>query len=117
LGLVQDLYAVSKGNQAFLHSRLALGPDQLDRYKAGISRWICPDALSNPEGHVFVDWRADREAVNLIWKEKGGPTVEIPQRRGFGTVVITQSLKSLSGGIVFSFDSDGVCCNIEFKSG
>ena len=29
LGLVQDLYAVGKGNQAFLHARLGLSPDQL----------------------------------------------------------------------------------------
>ncbi len=74
-------------------------------------------ALSNAEGHVFVDWRTALGVVHLIWKEKGGPTVEIPQRTGFGTVVILQSLKSLSGGIAFSFDSDGVCCNIEFRSG
>ena len=29
LGLVQDLYAVDKDNQAFLHARLGLGSDQL----------------------------------------------------------------------------------------
>jgi len=29
LGLLQDLYAVSRDNQAFIHARLGLGPDQL----------------------------------------------------------------------------------------
>ena len=29
IGLVQDLYATSKENQAFLHSRLGLGDDVL----------------------------------------------------------------------------------------
>jgi hypothetical protein len=39
-GLVQDLYAASKDNQAFLHARLGLGHDQLNPYKARISSWI-----------------------------------------------------------------------------
>jgi hypothetical protein len=45
LGLVQDLYAMDKGNKAFLHARLGLGSDQLAPYKAIISRWICPDLV------------------------------------------------------------------------
>jgi len=32
IGLVQDLYAVSKENQAFLHARLNLGGDPLKPY-------------------------------------------------------------------------------------
>ena len=47
LGLVQDLYAVDRDNQAFLHARLDLGSDQLAPYKAIISRWICPDLMRN----------------------------------------------------------------------
>src|SRR6516225_7736656 len=46
-GLIQDLYAVSKDNQAFLHARLGLGPDQLKPYKADISKWISPDLMRN----------------------------------------------------------------------
>ena len=47
LGLVQDLYAVDKGNKAFLHARLGLGSDQLAPYKAIISRWLCPDLVKS----------------------------------------------------------------------
>jgi hypothetical protein len=47
LGLVQDLYAVSKDNREFLHARLGLGADPLAPYKAIISRWICPDLMRN----------------------------------------------------------------------
>jgi hypothetical protein len=46
-GLVQDLYALNKDNQAFLHARLGLGHDQLKPYKATISSWICPDLMRN----------------------------------------------------------------------
>jgi hypothetical protein len=44
-GLVQDLYTASKDNQAFLHARLGLGRDQLQPFKASISRWICPNLM------------------------------------------------------------------------
>ena len=46
-GLVQDLYAASKDNQAFLHARFGLDPDQLGPYKAIISRSINPDLVKN----------------------------------------------------------------------
>ena len=45
--MVQDLYAASKDNQAFVHARLGLGDDQLRPYKASVSRWICPDLMRN----------------------------------------------------------------------
>ena len=44
-GLVQDLYIASKDNQAFLHARLGLGHDQLQPFKASISKWISPDLM------------------------------------------------------------------------
>lgn len=47
LGLVQDLYAASKDNQAFLHARLAVGDNVLQPYKATIDRWLWPDELKN----------------------------------------------------------------------
>ena len=47
LGLVQDLYAASKDNQAFLHARLHLGGDLLTPYKAAIDRWLWPDVFKN----------------------------------------------------------------------
>ena len=47
LGLIQDLYAASKDNQAFLHARLNLGDDQLKPYKTVISRGVCPDIFKN----------------------------------------------------------------------
>ena len=45
LGLLQDLYAGSEDNKAFLHARLSLGRDQLKPYKIAISNWICPDRI------------------------------------------------------------------------
>jgi hypothetical protein len=47
LGLVQDLYAASKDNQAFLHARLRLGEDVLKPYKETIDRWLWRDMFKN----------------------------------------------------------------------
>lgn len=48
LGLVQDLYAASKDNKAFLHARFGLGDDPLEPYKKVIIRWINPPDLRSP---------------------------------------------------------------------
>ena len=52
LGLVQDLYAASKDNQAFLHTRLRPGGDVLEPYKAAIDRWLWPDVFKNQDTSV-----------------------------------------------------------------
>jgi two-component sensor histidine kinase len=71
-------------------------------------------ALSNPTGRVSAEWRTDGDQMRLRWKETGGPPVAPPQRDGFGMVIVTQSLKSLSGDIVFAFDPEGLGCDISF---
>src|SRR3954451_2609267 len=52
LGLVQDLYAASKDNQAFLHTRFGLGGDALKPYKATIDRWLSPNVYRNQDVSV-----------------------------------------------------------------
>lgn len=48
LGLVQDLYAASKDNKAFLHARFGLGDDPLEPYKDAIIGGINPPDFRNP---------------------------------------------------------------------
>ena len=52
IGLVQDLYAASKDNRAFLHARLHLGEDVLKRYKADVDRTLWPDVFKNQDTSV-----------------------------------------------------------------
>lgn len=49
LGLVQDLYAANKDNQAFLHAPFGLGDDVLKPYKTSIDRWLWPDVFKNQD--------------------------------------------------------------------
>jgi two-component sensor histidine kinase len=71
-------------------------------------------ALANPDGRVAVDWQADGRIVHLTWHEQNGPTVSPPQRQGFGTLIVTESLKSLSGSTTFAFDPSGLRCDMSF---
>lgn len=71
-------------------------------------------ALAKPDGRIAVDWQADGRIVHLTWREQNGPTVAPPQRQGFGTLIVTESLKSLSGSTTFAFDPSGLRCDMSF---
>jgi hypothetical protein len=71
LGLVQDLYAASKDNQAFLHARLGLGRAQLKPYKASISTWICPDIMRNEPVSVSKAKKAIADYKRAIGRPDG----------------------------------------------
>lgn len=55
-------------------------------------------ALSAPDGTVDLGWREEEGSLVLSWREKGGPAVEPPERRGFGSTLIRQSVERQLGG-------------------
>jgi hypothetical protein len=69
--LVQDLYTASKDNQAFLHARLGLGPDQLRPFKACISNGICPDLMKNQPISVSKAKKAIADYKKAIGRPEG----------------------------------------------
>ncbi|MGO9171657.1 MAG: hypothetical protein ACLP7P_06795 [Rhodomicrobium sp.] len=71
LGLLQDLYAASKDNQAFLHARLNLGGDPLAPYKAMISRFVCPDVFKNQSVSVAKAKKAISDYKKAIGYPEG----------------------------------------------
>jgi len=71
LGVVQDLYAASKDNQAFLHARFGLGEDALGPYKATIHRWLWPDVVKNQSPSVSAAKRAIAEYKKASGQPEG----------------------------------------------
>jgi len=71
IALIQDLYAASKRNQAFLHARFGLGDDVLKPYKATISRWIYPDVMSNQDISVSKAEEAISDYKKAIGRPEG----------------------------------------------
>ena len=67
-------------------------------------------ALSNATGSVGIAWqREDRKRLKLTWQETGGPPVVPPTHKGFGSMLIEQSLD----GVSFQFAATGVTCVLE----
>jgi len=71
-------------------------------------------ALSTPEGNVTVVWHVDpaaRHRLTLHWEERGGPPVQPPSRKGFGSRLIAASLKSdLAGEARLDYRPTGLVC-------
>ncbi|MEO0376466.1 MAG: HWE histidine kinase domain-containing protein [Cyanobacteria bacterium P01_A01_bin.17] len=49
-------------------------------------------ALSVPEGQVEVQWCQENGGLALSWRERQGPSVSAPTRRGFGRNLIERSI-------------------------
>jgi PAS domain S-box-containing protein len=76
-------------------------------------------ALSIPGGQVricaSVEREADGPALLLTWTECGGPPIEPPDHRGFGSIVIERGIAhDLGGSTSLEFDPAGVRCTIRF---
>jgi signal transduction histidine kinase/FixJ family two-component response regulator len=72
-------------------------------------------ALSNEGGCVHIHWQLTDtpQTFSFAWVESGGPPVNAPQRRGFGSRLIERGLaQDLSGQIELEFKPAGVVCSI-----
>ena len=67
-------------------------------------------SLSVAGGAVAIDWaRNDKGDLVLDWRERGGPPVKPPTRKGFGTTIIDRSVPyDLGGTASIEYDVDGV---------
>jgi two-component sensor histidine kinase/DNA-binding NarL/FixJ family response regulator len=66
-------------------------------------------ALSNANGRVEIAWTIDEEEqrMRMTWTEKGGPPVQRPTRRSFGTRMMESLGQQLNGRVQLSYDPSG----------
>jgi PAS domain S-box-containing protein len=71
-------------------------------------------ALSTTRGHVRVEWRCEKDGrLVLRWTEAGGPPVNPPTRKGFGSGAIETVIRSHDGGDVrMDWRGEGLACEI-----
>ena len=70
-------------------------------------------ALSTPSGRVRCAWDVQPDSIVLRWLEDGGPAVERPERKGFGTGVISAIVEGqLGGAATFDWHREGLQCTI-----
>ncbi|MBV9045302.1 MAG: PAS domain S-box protein, partial [Alphaproteobacteria bacterium] len=74
-------------------------------------------ALSHDTGRVAIHWETTelngKPAVRLTWQEVGGPPVQPPQRKGFGSTLIERALSGTQGRAALTFAPDGLLCVID----
>jgi two-component sensor histidine kinase len=71
-------------------------------------------ALSTPNGRVRLSWVVvdgdDTQELQIEWREVGGPKVQAPERKGFGSTLIERGLATAQ--VERHFEPDGVVCRI-----
>ncbi|WP_321488207.1 PAS domain S-box protein [uncultured Hyphomonas sp.] len=77
-------------------------------------------ALSNEQGRLDISWKRGPDPQQpdavLTWVETGGPVVEPPTRRGFGSVLIEQSLShALGGKAKIEYRPEGLWAEFRFR--
>jgi PAS domain S-box-containing protein len=70
-------------------------------------------ALSTLSGRLRIGWEVRGDALQLTWEEKGGPPVEAPLSRGFGTRSVIASIETQLGGKAeFDWKAEGLVCQL-----
>jgi PAS domain S-box-containing protein len=74
-------------------------------------------ALSVSGGRIEIRWQVLRgtpPVLRIEWRERDGPSVQEPERRGFGTRFIEGSVAAeLQGKAVLSFEPKGLRCTMD----
>ena len=78
-------------------------------------------AFSTKTGTVSIKWmmetRPDGRWLSLSWREKDGPPVTPPSRKGFGSRVLERGLAhELDGKVDLDYRPDGVVCTIDMPA-
>lgn len=79
-------------------------------------------SLSQPGGKVTIRWAVDKTTqgerrIHLSWCESGGPKVEMPERKGFGSTVIQQLTEaSLNAKVTIGYECDGFRWDVDMPA-
>ena len=78
-------------------------------------------AFSNEAGSILLTWTVapspEGDRLILYWREKDGPPVTQPTRKGFGTRVMERGLPHELGGTVnLDYRTDGMICTINIPA-
>jgi len=108
----------SSGEQIALHgAELRLQPATAQTLALALHELVTNSAkygaLSTLAGRLNIRWEAYSDALQLFWEEHGGPPVEKPISRGFGTRSVIASIESQLGGKAeFDWRSEGLICRL-----
>jgi two-component sensor histidine kinase len=75
-------------------------------------------SLSVPDGQVIVTWKVrqpdGQRRLDIVWREHGGPPVEQPRRKGFGSTLLRRVLvDQCNATIEIDYAREGLSCRID----
>lgn len=73
-------------------------------------------ALSRKGGEVSVTWRSTPRGLKIEWRERGGPPVQPPHGRGFGSRLIAGLAQQLGTEVRRTWAEDGLVAEFELPS-
>jgi PAS domain S-box-containing protein len=75
-------------------------------------------ALSAEHGSVELTWSIDADTFLITWAERDGPSVKVPERRGFGSTVLASVVAtSLAGEVELDYRPEGLLWRFRCSSG
>jgi light-regulated signal transduction histidine kinase (bacteriophytochrome) len=109
-----EAYLSSKAERVRLNGApTALAPDAFSILSLVIHELMTNSAkygaLCDQRGHVAIDWTRDAKGDLIIdWRERDGPPVKPPTRRGFGSTIIEHSIPhDLNGEVALDYRPEG----------
>jgi PAS domain S-box-containing protein len=120
----QELAPYSEGNErrVLIHGAPILLAPAAAQAVAMILHELATNAvkygsLSDSEGRLDLNWFQGADGLlTLSWKETGGPIVQPPSRRGFGSRIIEHSAGQLQGKTQFDWRAEGLICEITVQN-
>ena len=114
----EELAPYSTGDQiSFSGSNIQLQPATAQTLAMALHELVTNSAkygaLSTLSGRLTIKWEVQADALEMLWEERNGPTVEEPVSRGFGTRSVIASIESQLGGHAqFDWRSEGLICRL-----
>jgi PAS domain S-box-containing protein len=116
--VTEELSPYSSGDQIEFHgAELQLQPATAQTLALALHELVTNSAkygaLSTLSGRLRIRWETSGDALQLVWEERGGPPVETPISRGFGTRSVIASIETQLGGKAeFDWHAEGLICRL-----
>jgi two-component sensor histidine kinase len=66
-------------------------------------------SLGDADGSVAITWTVEDNTAHFLWTERGGPPVESPTRKGFGSKLVEITVvRQLAGSLKYDWQADGL---------
>lgn len=76
-------------------------------------------ALSVPDGKVSIRWGLARtgghSVLTFVWRERHGPAVTTPTRKGFGHVILSDVAQRFASKVAMDFPASGFCYELQVE--